>query len=59
MNYRERWYAERGLPYEPPKLESCPPFQCIGGAEKTVMPGRSKPAPRMREPGEDDEDIAA
>ena len=21
MSYRERWYAERGLPYEPPKLK--------------------------------------
>ena len=30
-SYRHRWYAERGLEYEPAKLGDCPPFRCIGG----------------------------
>ncbi len=49
-SYRERWYAERNKPYEPPILKDCPPFKCIGGSQKP---------PRQREPGDDDEDIAA
>lgn len=44
MNYRERWYAERGLPYEPPP---------IGNMQARVPERRP-----MREPGEDSpEDI--
>ena len=42
LSYRDRWYAERGLTYEPPKKN--PALQIVG---------------RMREPGEDDEGIAA
>lgn len=30
MNWRERWYAERNLPYEPPPLLNVPGWQCIG-----------------------------
>ena len=30
-SYRARWYAERGLDYEPPKLTGVPPFRCVGG----------------------------
>ena len=29
--YRRRWYAERGLPYEPANTRPCPPFRCVGG----------------------------
>jgi hypothetical protein len=43
MNWRERWFAERNLPYEPAKLVDCPPFRCIGGSA-----GRF-----VREPGSD------
>lgn len=49
-NWRERWYAERGLPYEPPKLGDFPPFRSVG---------RLIPAVRQREPGEDDQEVAA
>ncbi len=47
-SYRERWYAERGKPYEPPILKDLPPFKCVGGFSQKVQ----------REPGEDSpEDI--
>ncbi len=59
MNYREQWYHDRGLPYEPPKLDCPPPWQCIGGSvggiklpeKKLRPPVRSHHEPR--EPGED------
>lgn len=41
QSFRARWFAERGLDYEAPRLVACPPFQCVG---------RNTP---MREPGED------
>ncbi len=44
-NYRERWYSDNRLPYEPPNLEPCLFFRCVG-----VLHG---PVARMREPGED------
>lgn len=31
-SYRARWYAERGLPYEPPKLVDVPGWRLIGGS---------------------------
>ena len=43
VSYREQWYRERGLPYEPAKLGDLPPFRCVGRSAETVM----------REPGED------
>lgn len=61
MNYRERWYADRGLPYEPPKLTHCPPFQCIGGSAGAIKIPERKLRPPVksfyepREPGEDEE----
>jgi hypothetical protein len=46
-SWRERWYAERGLPYEPPPIKDVPGWQCVGRVKL-----------RMREPGEDSaEDI--
>ena len=56
-NYREQWYAERGLPYEKARLDIyCPPFQCVGSMNKVAMPEKVKP--RQRQPGEDSpEDI--
>lgn len=50
-SYRARWYAERGLPYEPAKLTDCPPFRCMGGSATKLL--------RQREPGDDDVEIAA
>lgn len=48
MNYREEWYATRGLPYEPPRLEGTDHLRHIG-----INP---KLAPkRGRQPGDDDE----
>lgn len=49
VGYRERWYAEHNLPYEPPRLGDSPPFKCVG---------RLAPEIRQREPGDDDEEIA-
>lgn len=40
--YRERWFAVRGLDYEPPRK----------GNLKDI-------APRLREPGDDDQEVAA
>jgi hypothetical protein len=59
--YRERWYAERGLPYEPPNLAvNAPPFQHVGDMSlqvlKRLRSGQLGP-PRTREPGDDDEPI--
>ena len=58
MNWRERWYEERGLAYEPPKLGDCPPFRCIGRADVDALYRRitgGEMGPRTRQPGEDDE----
>jgi len=46
MNWRERWFSERGLPYEPPIIGDLPPFRCIGRIA-------TKPT-RERQPGEDE-----
>ena len=56
-SYREQWYAERGLPYEKPRLDIyCPPFQCVGSIDKVKVPENSRT--KMRQPGEDSpEDI--
>jgi hypothetical protein len=54
VSWRERWYADRGLPYEPPKLGDVGSFRCVG---KFKLPRRVE-----REPGEDlaeDEERAA
>lgn len=49
-NYRQRWYRERGLPYEPPSLKNCPPFMCVGLFKEIKRP--------QRQPGEgSDKDI--
>ena len=49
QSYRARWYRENKFPYEPPTLDACPPFQCVGSA----LPNRF-----VREPGADtDEDV--
>ena len=48
-SYREQWYAERDLPYEPPRIVNCPPFQCVGIEHGKI----DVSALRMREPGED------
>lgn len=58
MNWREQWYADRGLPYEPAKLIHCPPFQCVGGVKVDVPKHEPKLRPPVRsfherEPGED------
>lgn len=49
QSYRERWYAEHGLPYEPPKLGDFPPFRCVGSMTPATAP--------TREPGQDDEPV--
>lgn len=51
MNYRQRWYAERGLPYEPAKLGDFGTFRSVGLLTLGAI--------RKREPGDDDEEIAA
>lgn len=38
MNFRERWYAERNLPYEPPPLLNVPGWQCIGRLTPKELP---------------------
>ena len=53
-SYRERWYQERGLPYEPPSFRSCSPFQCVGGVRVDVKPFE-KPADVETEDGYDGE----
>lgn len=57
VSYRERWYADRGLPYEPPKAVDVPPWRRIGSmtSELTdrIKTGELGPAPD-REPGEDE-----
>lgn len=30
LTYREQWYRERKLDYEPPKIVDCPPFKAVG-----------------------------
>ena len=47
-SYRERWYAERGLPYEASPIRDFPPFKCVGREIETIQR-------RAREPGDDDE----
>lgn len=63
MNYREAWYRDNKLPYEPPKLEDMPPFRCLGVAANDIYgritKGELGPGKRAREPGDDDEEIAA
>jgi hypothetical protein len=51
MNFRERWYAERNLPYEPPPLLSVPGWQCIGRLTPKEEPPKSNAgelAPKRR-----------
>lgn len=61
-NYRARWYRERGLLYQPPKLEHFPPFKCVavdaGALLMRLQSGELGPK-RLRQPGDDDEEIAA
>ena len=64
MSWRERWYAANNLPYEPPKLGDCPPFRCTGIETETlyrrITSGQLGPRQqRLREPGDDDAEIAA
>lgn len=57
ISYREQWYAERGLPYEPPKLESVGNWRCMA-EDSTLLLARLKSGqlgPRQREPGDDDD----
>lgn len=42
--WRDRWYSERGVPFEKANLHDCPPFQCVG----STIPNRF-----IRQPGED------
>src|SRR3990170_1099183 len=49
-SYRERWYRERGLPYEPPKISQVGSFRNLG----SFNPNRVQ---RMREPGCDEEEM--
>lgn len=62
VSYRERWYAERALPYEPPKLQDVGHFKCVATTAKDLLArihsGDIGPK-RQREPGDDDEVIAA
>lgn len=44
-SYRERWYRERGLPYEPPRLS----------ASGSLRPMANHAPRRQREPGEDED----
>ena len=44
VSWRERWYQDRGLPYEPPFVGSVPSFRSVGRTAETVV---------TREPGED------
>ena len=55
ISYRERWYAERGLPYEPPKLDCPVPWRPVA-ADAVDLYARLRDGtlgPRQREPGED------
>ena len=63
ISYRERWYQERGLPYEPPKMEAPAPWVSVGsGAVELyarLRAGELGPRQqRMREPGEDLDEAA-
>ena len=63
MNYRARWYASRGLEYEPPSLARCPPFRCVGidteHIYRRLTGGELGPRQqRLREPGEDLDEAA-
>lgn len=58
MNWRENWYHERGLPYEPPKLVNSGMFRCVGRVSPKPPELERPPAP-LREPGDDDEEVAA
>lgn len=56
MNYRQQWFRDNGLPFEPPKLGDFPPFKCVGGSlakqiERPLRPA-SRPFSESREPGE-------
>lgn len=48
MNWRERWYAERNLPYEPPPLVAVPPFQCVGNTKPAIPKREREPADEVR-----------
>lgn len=54
VSYRQRWYNEQKLPYQPPSLDACPPFRCVGvGANLDTWTALHGHAPR--EPGSDDQ----
>ena len=60
VNYRERWYREHDKPYAPPNLDDCPFFARIGGTAGIRIPKNERePELPLREPGCDDEEIAA
>ena len=50
ISYRERWYREHGLPYEPPLLCNIGAWRCVGRSAEAVERV-------MREPGQDDEEM--
>lgn len=51
VTYRERWYLDHKLPYEPPKLGDMPPFRCVGRIDAAPT---QQPVKRIeRVPGED------
>lgn len=54
-SYRERWYADRGLPYEPPNLAGTAHFQPVANMARQLHDRlvSGELGPRHREPGED------
>ena len=57
VSFRERWYQERKLPYEPAKLEDAGNMRCVADSASALLARMQsgEVGVRMREPGEDDE----
>lgn len=58
-DYRDRWYAERGLDYQGPILDDSGPLRCIAQAAGPLLARleAGQLGPRQREPGDDDDEI--
>lgn len=58
--YRDSWHSEKGLNYEPPKLEDVSNFKCTATMAQSLMArlqaGELGPR-RLRQPGDDDEEL--
>lgn len=52
VNWRERWYHERGLPYEPPPILDVVGWMCVGRIAQ-------KEKPKPQKPVRDDDERAA